>query len=146
MAVLRSSGESSTLHGYFETEMFRSHLDDAELDRVVLGSDCANWFKSRLGGTAVTGEPVQEDYGWVLPVTIAGQNFWFMLQKWHTTYHGWHVWIEPRDLLARVLGKRSAAAATLLRDAVDRFLLEDPRITGISWVADPKELEEKAKI
>lgn len=129
------------LHGYFETDMFRWQLDDADLDRVVLGEDCAGWFKSRLVEVAEAGEPVQEDFGWVLPVTIAGQNLWLMLQKWHTTDHGWHVWIEPKGLLARVQWTRSAAAATELRDAIDRLAAGEPRMGGIRWVAGPEELE-----
>lgn len=129
------------LHGYFETELFRSQLDDAELDRVVLGSDCADWFKSRLVGTVAASEPVQEDFGWVLPVTLSGQSLWLMVQKWHTTDHGWHVWIEPRGLLARIQRARAAAGATELRSALDRLAASEPRMGGIRWVFDPKELE-----
>lgn len=129
------------LHGYFETQLFRFQLDDADLDRVMLGRDCAEWFKSRLVGTAEAGEPVEEDFGWVLPVTIAGQSLWLMLQKWHTTERGWHIWIEPRGLVARIQRTRFAAAATELRDAIDRLLVGETRMGGIRWVAGPGELE-----
>jgi len=129
------------LHGYFETDMFLSGLDDADVDRVMLGHDCAEWFKSRLVGTADVGEPVQESYGWASSVTIAGRSLWLMLQKWHTTERGWHVWIEPRGLLARVQRARAAAGVPELRRALDRIAANEPRVGGIRWVHDPAELE-----
>lgn len=122
------------LHGYFETEIFRWELEDAELDRVTLGEDCAHWFKAGLRAAAVTGEPVQEDWGWVLPVTLEGQKLWLMLQKWHSTERGWHVWIESRGALAWLWRQRSHTAAVRLRELVQRLLTDETRVSGLRWV------------
>ena len=129
------------LHAYFETEMFCSELHDRDIDQVVLGGDCAKWFRSRLAPDRDTGEPIQEDWGWVLPVTVAGQGLWFMIQKWHTTDRGWHVWIEPRGLLSRIFGSRFGAAAVRLRDTADRLLTNEPRVNALRWVGEAGDLE-----
>ena len=129
------------LHGYFETEMFRWELEDADVDRVILGEDCAEWFKSGLRTAGVSGEPVQEDWGWVMPVTLEGQPLWFMLQKWHSTQLGWHVWIEPKGMRSWLSSKRSQAAAVLLRDLVHRLLTDDTRVSQLRWVESVEALE-----
>lgn len=127
------------LHAYFETDMFQSELDDKDFDRTVLGEDCASWFRSSLKEVE-PGEPIREDWGWALSVKLEGQNAWVMLQKWHATTRGWHVWVEPRGLAAQILRGRSGAALARLRDLVDRVISAEPRIEGLTWVADPGDL------
>jgi hypothetical protein len=138
---MSSDGTSGDgLHAYFETQLFVAELDDAEADRGMLGSDCADWFRSRLAGAAEIGEAVRESWGWAVPVVIAGQSLWLMLQKWHSTEHGWHVWIEPRGLLGRVLAGRSMGPALRLRDTLNRVLADEPRVSKLEWVADANAL------
>jgi hypothetical protein len=130
-----------SLHGYFETEIFRWELEDAEVDRVTLGEDCARWFKSGLRAPAVAGEPVQEDWGWALPTTLEGQQLWLMLQKWHSTERGWHVWIEPKGAFSWLWRQRSRAAAVRLRDLVERLLMDETRVSGLRWVESVEALD-----
>lgn len=141
---MSSDGTSGDgLHAHFETELFVAELDDAEMGDVVLGADCADWLKVRLAGVAETGVAVQESWGWALPVVIAGQPLWLMLQKWYATERDWHVWIEPRGLLARLLTARSNAAALRLRDTVNRVLADEPRVSKLEWVADANALAKR---
>ena len=134
-------GNATLLHGYFETEMFRSELEDADVDRVILGEDCVRWFESGVRLTATTGEPIQEDWGWVLPVTLEGQQLWLMLQKWHTTELGWHVWIESRGIRSWLSRKRSQAAAGLLRELVHRLITAERRVSKLRWVESVEALD-----
>lgn len=128
-------------HAYFETEMFRIESDDSELDKHPLGEDLARWFGSKLKPGYSVGEPVSEDWGWALPIACDGQNLWLMLQKWHSTERGWHVWLEPRGLLSSLFKRRTRVATGRARDAIGRVLANEHQVEGLRWLSNPEELE-----
>jgi len=124
------------MHVRFKTERFRQVLDDDEIDRVVLGEDCIEWLRAELSGRGgvVTEFPVGEDWGYTMAVTVDGSKLWINAQDWSFQQEQtWHVWIEPRGILARMNAGRHAGATSRLRQLIGDVLAGDSAIRDVRW-------------
>lgn len=128
------------MHAYFKTDKFRQELNDDEVDAVVLGKDCADWLQFQLCSheDIATERPVFEDWGWTMALSVKGSQFWINVQDWSFEQsQTWHLWTEPRGIVARVLTRirssRHKAASTRLRRVIGEVLSGDPAIREVCW-------------
>ena len=124
------------MHAYFKTEKFRQDLNDDEIGTVVLGQDCIEWLQSRLDSHdgIATAPPVFEDWGWTMALSVNGSNLWVNVQDWSFEQgKTWHLWMEPRGIVARITGSRHKAASTRLHQVTDEILSGDPAIHEVRW-------------
>jgi hypothetical protein len=124
------------MHLFFKTDKFRQVLDDDEIGRVVLGEDCLEWFRAQLSirNEMMTQRLVFEDWGWTMGLTVNGLQLWLNVQDWSFEQpQTWHLWIEPRGILARIRTGRYAAARTRLRQVIDEAISHEAAIREPRW-------------
>jgi hypothetical protein len=124
------------MHAYFTTEKFRQEVADDEIDKVVLGEDCIAWLRSQLDrcpGIA-TERPLFEDWGWTMALSVDGSPLWVNVQDWSfERARTWHLWAEPRGLLARLIASRHRTASGRLRQLLDEILSAEQAIRDLRW-------------
>jgi hypothetical protein len=128
------------MHAYFKTSKFRQVLDDDEIDRVILGEDCVEWLRAQLSShkDIVTKSPILEDWGWTMALSLDGSELWMNVQDWSfEREQTWHLWIEPRGILARINTRRLAAASRRLRELIEEVLSGDAEIREVRWSQAP---------
>ncbi len=124
------------MHVCFKTDKFRQVLNDDEIDSVVLGEDCIEWLWVQLskGNDVVAQRPLGEDWGWTMALALDGAQLWINVQDWSfEKEQAWHLWMEPRGILARINPSRHAAASKLLRQLIDEVLSGDSAIREVRW-------------
>jgi hypothetical protein len=124
------------MHAYFRTDRFRQELTDDEVDAVVLGEDCLQWLSSLLKSQPgiATERPIFEDWGWTMALSVNGSQLWVNVQDWSFEQsQTWHLWVEPRGIVARIRTGRHKDASARLRQAIDHALSADPAIREVRW-------------
>lgn len=125
------------MHAYFKTDKFRQNLNDDEVDAVVLGEDCVGWLQSQLSSyeDIATDSPVFEDWGWTMALSVNGSHLWVSVQDWSFEQgQTWHLWMEPRGIIVRILTSRYKTASMRLHQAIDEVLSGDSAIRDVRWL------------
>lgn len=122
--------------------------EDKLVNPGVCGKRLADFLRDGLRGEGIeTGEPIAEDWGWVLPLSDDPFGVWVGCSTNGEERDGFWCFLHPRKVsLRRLFGKRTELQdwASTLREAIDRVLNEESGVHAKHWFTQD-ELEEQAR-
>ncbi|MBS0471069.1 MAG: hypothetical protein JSR60_08365 [Proteobacteria bacterium] len=115
----------------FESDLFRPDAqDEGQTNPGIYGRELAEWLKQALAAKGIeTGEPVAEDWGWILKHADCDIACGNMIGDDGPLI--WSIFVNPRraSLLQRLRGQSFDRAAQGVASAIETVLAE----TGIAF-------------
>ncbi len=123
-------------HVTFTNNVFETKTPQENfINPCCFGEDCANWLADRLKekGLAVD-EVIQEDWGWIFAVTVAGYDFWLGVSSLEDEENRWLLFCESRlSLFKKMIGKSDEETQRQVCSTVDEILKGTPHISEVQW-------------
>jgi hypothetical protein len=124
----------------FRSDKFPALKGEEELISPGLwGKRLADFLRDGLRGEGFeTGEPVAEDWGWLVPVPNKCFRLWIGCGHYQAYPDGFLCFIEPHKPFVRkfLMNVDTRERITALQNAMDRILTEDAGIWAKRWWTD----------
>lgn len=123
----------------FRTELFLYEQPDDQIDRWLVGGDCAGWIYARLlplPTIAHDWHPAMEDWGWYASVLADESNtsIGMLFYAWPFLDNSWLIGLQPRKKLFRKLPSAvMRGAVDCVADGIDHILTSDDRFESFGW-------------
>jgi hypothetical protein len=132
----------------FKTDLFLFRQRDEDIDRWIVGGDCAGWFYARLlpvNRIRPFCEPVMEDWGWTFAVSINGVRVWVNVWPFYEIENCWLFGVEAKKrLLRRQAAESLMRAKDIACEALEDVMTVDSKILKHEWFTEsPFELNIK---
>jgi hypothetical protein len=126
-------------HVRFHSPLFTpAGPEEGQINPGCFGRTLAVWLRERLTAVSVeVGEPVAEDWGWLLGATVQASHFGIGCANVDDSDSDWLVFVETvgPGILAKLFQRtppNTDSAAALARQ-IDAILRAEPDITRLEW-------------
>ncbi|HYX68725.1 MAG TPA: hypothetical protein VE825_06305 [Terriglobales bacterium] len=124
-------------HVEFRSDRFPAYGDEErQTNPGIWGKGLAEFLRDKLRGEGFhTGEPIAEDWGWVVPVANETFRLWIGCGHYQEYPDGFLCFIEPHKPFVRRLFRKidTRERVASLQRAMDKILAEQPGIRDKRW-------------
>ena len=124
-------------HVEFRSDRFPPYeTESVQVNPELWGKRLAEFFRDGLRGEGFqTGEPIAEDWGWMVPIANEKFRLWIGCGRYQEYPDGFLCFIDPHQPFIRKLLGRIDTTETIgsLQRAMDKLLTEDAGIRAKRW-------------